>query len=95
VDGVIVKHILLTKQNCQKCDWLKSQIPQNDGVDFMDPETPEGMALLAFHEKFDTKTLFPLLITVDGRVVEGALPAKRTLREAGVKLERQTQTQTL
>ena len=77
------RHILVTKKDCQKCDWLKKKIPPNNGIDFIDAETPEGMALLAYHEIFNEDTQIPLLITADEQIIENALPIKNFLQAGG------------
>ena len=70
--------ILITKQNCQKCDWVKSKIPDDADLRLLDAKSVDGMAILAYFEALSLKV--PLLI--DPRtetVIEGAINIKNAI----------------
>ena len=54
---------LLIKNNCQKCDWLKSKVDINK-IEVINAESKEGMALLAYYERLEVNQ-FPLLFLED------------------------------
>lgn len=67
--------ILLVKEKCQKCDWLKSKIPdqaKNNGLKIINAEDPEGISHLAYNELIvEGKPIdFPVLI-IDEEVIQG------------------------
>lgn len=70
--------ILITKKDCQKCEWVKDRLPPGIDIEIMDAKSPDGLSHLAYHEKVDNNK-FPMLITDDERVIEGAIEIKQTL----------------
>ena len=71
---------LLIKNNCEKCDWLKSKISL-DGIEVINAETREGMAELAYHERLEVNQ-FPILILDDGEtIIEIAAKIKNKIEE--------------
>jgi len=74
---------LFTKDNCQKCEHVKSKMPQGLKMEIINADTVDGLALAAYYEIVE-KT-FPVFI-VDGEVISGALPILERMNEiAGQK----------
>lgn len=69
---------LVVKDNCKNCEWVKGKIPNGMKIDMVNGETPDGLALLAFHEKIDNGN-FPFLITDDDKVIEGTINIKNEI----------------
>jgi hypothetical protein len=62
--------LLITKPECQKCDYVKERIPPGMEIQFVDASTPAGMAEAAFYELLDKPT--PILV-VDDEPITGAI----------------------
>lgn len=62
---------LFTKNNCGKCDHVKSKMPANVDVQILNADEIDGLAEAAYYEIIEK--VFPVLV-VDGEVIEGALP---------------------
>jgi hypothetical protein len=76
---------LFTKPGCEKCDWVKANLPAGVTVATHDILTAEGLAQLAFRELVATaEKQLPILRLADGRVVTGAVPIKNALAASGV-----------
>lgn len=78
---IIMKPILLTQPGCKKCDWLKEQMPSENGIQIMDRTTPDGLAHAAYYELVDIDV--PILVTEQEKVIEGAINIKNALVEGG------------
>jgi len=63
--------ILFTKNDCGKCDHVKSRMPNKLDIRIVNADELDGLAEAAFYEI--TEKIFPVLV-VDGEVVEGAIP---------------------
>ncbi len=66
--------ILITKEDCQKCDWLKDKISkENLDVDIFDAESTDGIAHLTYHELWNTGEIvaMPVLIIDDENIIKG------------------------
>jgi len=71
---------LFTKPGCEKCDWVKANLPEGAAVATHDILTAEGLAELAFHELVSTaEKQLPILRLHDGRIVTGAIQIKNQL----------------
>lgn len=71
---------LFTKPGCEKCDWVKANLPEGVTVATHDILTAEGLAELAYHELVATaEKQLPILRMKDGRVVTGAIQIKNEL----------------
>lgn len=86
---------LFTKPGCQKCDYIKKEFNLEDlGVEILDIETVEGLALLAWYELVRTaEKELPILLITDNHEKEidrktGAIPIKQTLNWLKGRLER-------
>ena len=65
---------LFTKPGCEKCDWVKANLPAGAAVATHDILTAEGLAELAFHELVATaEKQLPILRLRDGEIVTGAI----------------------
>jgi hypothetical protein len=74
---------LFTKPGCEKCDWVKEQMPEEGrkSVDSFDIMTADGLAELAYHELVGiAEKQLPILLTREGRVVTGAIRINRAIR---------------
>jgi len=72
-----MKPILLTKPNCDKCDYVKARMPKID-LEIVDLTTPRGMAL---DVRYDLKgNKMPIVIHEDTPHY-GAISALKKLRE--------------
>jgi len=63
--------ILFTKNDCGKCEHVKSKMPKDLKLRIVNADELDGLAEAAFYEI--TELIFPVLV-VDGEVVEGAIP---------------------
>lgn len=72
----MITPILITKQNCQKCDWLKAQNISFANITMVDANTIDGMSILAYYEKLETNK-FPMLVTADEQILTEAIPIKQ------------------
>ena len=74
---------LFTKPGCEKCDWVKANLPEGAAVATHDILTAEGLAELAFHELVATaEKQLPILRLRDGSVVTGAVAIRNRIVEA-------------
>ena len=71
---------IITKENCPKCDQLKGMISECNNVIFIDSKSVDGMALLSYHEIYNEKTPFPLMITEDERVIYSSIEIRKILK---------------
>ena len=74
---------LFTKPGCEKCDWVKKEIPEKtrERVDSFDIMTAEGLAELAYHELVGlAEKQLPILITGTGAVMTGAIRISREIK---------------
>ena len=64
--------ILVTKKDCQKCDWIKQKIDLHNinGIEIVDGESIDGMSILAYNELLEGKS-FPFLIIDDDTRMDG------------------------
>jgi hypothetical protein len=71
---------LFTKPGCEKCDWVKANLPAGTAVTTHDILTAEGLAELAFFELVATaEKQLPILRLRDGRIVTGAIQIRKEL----------------
>lgn len=70
---------LFTKNNCNKCDYVKERMPEGLKVQIINVETVDGLAEGAFYEVLDKG--FPVLVVDDERVAEDATPVLNKLKE--------------
>ena len=77
------KLMLITLENCERCDWVQSKIPEGLEVEFIDGNTKEGMAQLSYHEKYDPDhTAMPIFIVEDEDMAyEGTIEIKNKMKE--------------
>jgi hypothetical protein len=74
---------LFTKPGCEKCDWVKANLPEGATVATHDILTAEGLAELAYHELVATaEKQLPILRLRDGSVVTGAVQIRNRIVEA-------------
>lgn len=80
---------LITKQNCQKCDFVKEKVGiKINGVEIIDGESTEGKVQMAYYEIFllmdkDKSINFPFLITDKDEVIHGAINIKNHILNGG------------
>ena len=75
--------ILITKEDCQKCDWLKDKIKKEElTVEILDADSKEALSQLAYHEMLDKMPLdLPILIYADEQYFAGeSMKALKHLR---------------
>jgi hypothetical protein len=73
--------ILFTKKGCQKCDYVKQQIPAALEIITYDIETPEGLAELAYLELVPlAEKALPILVKSDNGVITGAINIKQEIQ---------------
>ncbi|NLN72377.1 MAG: hypothetical protein GX137_06290 [Thermoplasmatales archaeon] len=70
---------LFTKNNCEKCDYVKERIPEGLEITYYNVDTTEGLAEGAFCEVLDKG--FPILVVDDVIVAEDGTPVLRKLQE--------------
>ncbi len=71
---------LFTKPGCEKCDWVKANLPEGATVATHDILTAEGLAELAYHELVATaEKQLPILRLRDGSVVTGAVQIRNRI----------------
>jgi len=73
-------YILLIKDNCERCDWVKKHIPDGLNIRFIDAKSVDGMSYLAYYEKYDEKTTFPVFITGE-EAIEGTIEIRKKMQE--------------
>lgn len=73
--------VLITKKDCQKCEYVKGKIPKDMRIHKMDAESREGMGFLAYYEAFEKPV--PILVDEEtDEVIEGAIRIKNAISEA-------------
>lgn len=79
--------ILLTKKDCQKCDWVKEKMNdvEKDAVRVMNAETVDGMVIRAYHEIFEEAEM-PILIVSkdensDPEIIKGSIKISKKINE--------------
>ena len=70
--------ILFTKPECQKCDYVKSKIPEGLDMRILDMTTIDGMAHAAYYELLEKHT--PILVHND-EPIEGSIKIKNKMDE--------------
>ena len=71
---------LFTKPGCEKCDWVKANMPEGLTVASYDILSSEGLAELAWHELVGiAERELPILVTPAGKVVTGAVRIRREM----------------
>lgn len=70
---------LFTKNDCEKCDYVKERMPEGLQVQILNVETVDGLAEGAFYEVLDKG--FPVLVVDGKRVAEDATPVLKKLKE--------------
>jgi len=64
--------ILITKVDCQKCDWLKNKLEKESiEIETHDAKSVDGMVHLAFHGLLDDDVHMPVLLINDDRHIAG------------------------
>lgn len=77
---IMVEIKLFTKNNCEKCTFVKQRMPEGLDVKIINvEESAEGLAEGAFYEVLDKG--FPVLVVDDVRVAESATPVLKKLKE--------------
>ena len=74
---------LFTKPGCEKCDWVKKEMPPaaGEGIATYDIMTTDGLAELAYHELVAVaEKQLPILLTPEGRIVTGAIRISREIK---------------
>ena len=83
-DVLMVEIKLFTKNNCEKCVFVKERIPEGLEVQIINvEESADNLAEGAFYEVLDKG--FPVLVVDDERVAEGAAPSVKILKELAAK----------
>jgi glutaredoxin 2 len=76
---------LFTKDNCEKCDYVKQNCDLNAlgvKVEVLGPENPDALAHLAWHGLVGVaEKLLPILVLDDSSHIAGALNIKKYLAE--------------
>jgi hypothetical protein len=62
---------LFTKNDCSKCEHVKSKMPKDLNIIIMNADEIDGLAEAAYYEITDK--IFPVLV-IDGEITEGAIP---------------------
>jgi len=71
---------LFTKPGCDKCDWVKANLPAGVAVETHDILSAEGLAELAWCELVSVaERQLPILVTPAGEVVTGAIRIRNTI----------------
>ena len=74
---------LFTKPGCEKCDWVKANMPEGVTIAMHYILTADGLAELAFHELVSTaEKQLPILLLRGGEIVIGAIQIRRELAAA-------------
>ncbi len=72
--------ILFTKPNCEKCNFVKRDLPAGMDVTTLDISTRDGLAELAFRGLVSVaERELPILVTDDGAHVAGAIRVRQAL----------------
>ena len=80
-------NIIITKNDCPKCEQLKEKLNGLNNFKYVDSTSIEGMSLLAYHMLFDKKTTYPLMITKNDDVIFSSIDIKNILKQEGVIFE--------
>ncbi len=79
--------ILITKEDCSQCDWVKERIPEGLNVKFLDSKSVDGMVQLSYYEKYDEKQSMPVFIVEDEELaIDGTIAIKNKMIEVNKKL---------
>jgi glutaredoxin len=70
--------ILFTKPNCQKCEYVKSHLPEGLDMRMVNTSEAEGLAEAAYYELLNRN--LPILV-VDDEVFEGSIVILNKLKE--------------
>ncbi|MEW5936907.1 MAG: hypothetical protein AB1665_03690 [Candidatus Thermoplasmatota archaeon] len=70
--------ILITKQRCKNCEYVRSKVPEGLKVRILDIESVEGTAEAAYYEILDAH--LPVLV-VDDEPVRGTINIKNKMAE--------------
>lgn len=74
--------ILITKEDCTQCDWVKERIPEGLRVEFIDSKSIDGMAQLSYYQKYDEKQPMPVFIIEDEELaIDGTINIKNKMIE--------------
>jgi hypothetical protein len=72
---------LFTKPGCEKCEWVKKDLPAGAKVSPVDIMTAEGLAELAYYELVGlAEKQLPILLTREGKVLTGAIRISKELK---------------
>lgn len=78
--------VLFTKKNCEKCDYVKENLPSGLEIEIQDIGTAEGLAKLAWFSQVSTaETALPIL--VDYEPNHELLPRVREVITGAVKIK--------
>ena len=82
LEGLTMKDItIFTKPDCPKCTRLKTALPEDAPVKYIDASTTRGMAMASYHEVL--KENFPVMVH-DGNTIAGEwIKIKRYIEETG------------
>lgn len=76
---------LFTKENCQKCDFVKKYVDLDGlgvAVEVLGPENADALAHLAWHGLVSVaEKQLPILVLDDLTYIAGAIPIKGYLEE--------------
>jgi glutaredoxin len=70
--------ILFTKPDCQKCEYVKSRLPEGIDMRTVNTNEAEGLAEAAYYELLNRN--LPILV-VDDEVFEGSIVILNKLKE--------------
>ena len=71
--------ILFTKNNCNKCEYVKERIPPGIDVDVQNVDAADGLAEGAFYGILGKA--FPVLVVDDEFAAEGSINVLKKLKE--------------
>jgi hypothetical protein len=72
--------ILFTKPDCEKCEYVKRDLPAGAAITTLDITTRDGLAELAFHGLVSVaEKELPILLQDDGGHVAGAIRVRKAL----------------
>ncbi len=74
---------LFTKENCEKCDFVKKHFDLGTmgvAVEVLGPDNSDALAHLAWHGLVDVaEKALPILVLDDSSHISGAIPIKKYL----------------
>jgi len=79
---MIDKPILITKDDCQRCDFVKEKIGERlRELEIVNADDVEGKVYMSYYQIYgtmeqDDQIQFPFLITVDEDVIHGTIAIK-------------------